>query len=159
MKTFKSCVFASAISLTLLSGAALAHGGYGSGGMMNPEMGTMQHGAGMMGHGMGMMQSGSGMMGHGMGMMGMSVEDLGPEQLDLIGEHIQLMHEQKEKIANAEDPEARRALVKEPLKSMQGFMHARRAMMMENMKKKQMHGSWRQQIEQRMHRMEEMMKQ
>jgi len=186
MKTRKTLVRTTVLALVLASTTSFAQGMQGGMGMtpgqgmqggmgMTPGQGMqgcmgMMRGQGMQG-GMGMMpgqgmQGGMGMMpGQGMqggmgmmGMMGMSAEDMSPEQLDLMGNHIQSMHEQMSRIAEESDPEARRTLVKEHLASMQQFMRERMKMMQDIEAKRNQADSWRAQMEQRMHRMEEMMK-
>lgn len=157
MKTRKSILSASLVALSIVSGGVSAHGGAGMG-MMNqgPGMGMHGMGMGMMNQGQGM-----GMMDHGMmqGMMSMSPDQLDEAQLDKIAEHMTTMHRQMEKIAETTDPEARRELVREHLKSKQEFMHERRKMMMERRANQQKEGSWQQHMEQRMQHMEQMMKQ
>lgn len=143
MKTRKSVLRTSLVALTLVSAGAFGHTGQGQGGM------------GMMG-GMGM-KPGQGM--HGpTGMMDMSVDDMSPEQLDQIGEHIQAMHESMQKVADASDLEARRDPVKKHIAAMQAFMRERHEVMREQAEKRAKAGEWQQHMEQRMHLMEEMIK-
>ncbi len=67
----KWTVLALAVSVAIVSGAVVAHGGSGSGmGGGQGMMGSGQSGEGMKGHGQGMMGQGHGMMGQGHGMMG-----------------------------------------------------------------------------------------
>jgi len=114
----------------------------------------MKGGMGMMGRGMMM---GRMMMGMGGGMMGMSPDKLPPEVLDRMADHMQKMHEQAAKLSETDDPAQRRELAKAHVKEMQDFMkemiQARWQMA------KQGRQNWREEMEQRMRRLEEMMKQ
>ncbi len=133
----------------LLMGGAIAHTGQGGGYNVDDRTGGYGMGHGMMGRG----TMGPGMMGMPM----MSADNLSPEQLDRIGEHMQRMHEHMEAIANAKDPEARREAVKRHLQSMQAFMHERHDMMEHQSPRGQGRGDWQQNMEERMRQMERMM--
>jgi hypothetical protein len=81
----------------------------------------------------GMTGQGSGMMGQGSGMMGMMAPgtmrggamaggELSDEQLDRMAEHMIGQHARMQQLAETDDPEVRRDLLREHFESMQEFM-------------------------------------
>lgn len=149
MKRKHTLMASAALVLALTGGAVLAHGYWGGDRAQSPYH---------MGQGMGM-GMGPGMLGQqgGMPMMGIAPDSMSDEELDLLADQIRDMHISMTRIANAEDRQERRGLVRDHLKAMQAMMLRRHEVM--HGSGSGQNGKWRHNLEERVRHMEEMMKQ